>query len=271
MWRPAQLPRLYGTALLAAAMLVTAGLSANAVAADETCSDVTLTPGTRLTSTKTSSGPHTILLAAGRYIVTGTSTDLLHGPATSAQTAESWSFMTDTGYSSGTTPDLPDLLTSTSYGFGEIEFSEAIGSITFIHQGDGSSPNSVEPSLSFVCLQPPPPTTASTTSTTSTTSPPTSSIAPTTTERVSTPTTTPGGEVAPTSVVAPTTIAEPATTLPPTTSTPGAVKPIEIERPGPTTLPRTGGNTAWAWLGVALLAAGAGLMAVSKRPGPTDA
>ncbi|MDG2112475.1 MAG: alpha/beta hydrolase [Actinomycetota bacterium] len=217
----------------------------------------------RLTETKTSSGPHPVLIPAGSNIVTATSTDLLHGPSTPAQTGESWGFVTDTGYTSGSTPDLADLVTTASHSFGEIDFSAGVASITFVHRGDGSSPNSVEPSLSLVCLQPPPPTVPQTSTTN----------VPNTTEQLPTSTTAPAGEVLPTTLVAPTTAAPttapPATTEAPTT-TPGAVKPIQVERPQPTTLPRTGGEVRWAWLGLALFAAGSGLVAVSRREQPAD-
>ena len=123
------------------------------------------------------------------------SADDHHPTVEGLQTAEQWYFTTDSGFTSPTTPDLPDSELAATFDMGVYSIPET-ASITFHHAQGGSGAQSVTPSVSFVC----------------------GAQAPTTTESAPTtaaPTTAPPATDAPTSVApTPTVIPAPETTVP---------------------------------------------------------
>jgi hypothetical protein len=127
-----------------------------------------------------------VSIPVGDYVVTGISSDPTHGPGVAPeQVAERWAFSTNTGLTSGVTPDIPENDLSISAGLGSFNVTTPISSVTFTHHGDGNSTNSVYPSLVFACVEPEPaPATA-----TPTTAPPTTELVAAPAPRTPAPTT----------------------------------------------------------------------------------
>ncbi|MGY9075088.1 MAG: LPXTG cell wall anchor domain-containing protein [Acidimicrobiales bacterium] len=170
-------------------------------------------------------------IPVGTYSVIAVSTDGTHGPGVAIdQVAEKWSFTTNTGLVSGVTADLPELDTSISTGMGTFAVTSPITSITFNHQGDGASPNSVYPSIVFSCVEPEPVATAPTTA------------PPTTATQV---------------IAAPTTVA-------PTTAAP-SVASNNTNNGNSGTLPETGGSTDLVLVAAGLIAAGGAALVMSRH------
>ncbi len=89
-------------------------------------------------------------LPAGTYTVTGSSHDPTHELGDRPeQIQERWAFSADGAAPSAVTPDLPEAQTTLFVSFGEWTFGDPVEVITFLHRGNGQSPDSVMPTLVF--------------------------------------------------------------------------------------------------------------------------
>jgi hypothetical protein len=178
-----------------------------------------------------------VSLPAGTYSVSGISSDPSHIPGEALdQVSERWSFTTSTGQTSSITADVPDDVLAIPVSFGTMTFAADVTSLVFNLHGDGTSADSVYPSVTFTCIADVPATTAA----------PATTVAPTTT--------------APVTTVAPTTVA--LTTVAPTTAVPTTGGGSEVgskivDNNTPLeTLPQTGLGEVVLWSGLALLLVG---------------
>lgn len=257
------------TALLALGAL---GLwTANPIdaAPDTGCQDITVSGGGKLVHPSIGSiGPVAVVLPAGQYQLLLTSVDSAHetGYQTS-QTGEQWFFLTDSGYRSPITPDLPEALPSSTFDMG-VTHLDSTATITFIHAALVPGANSVTPSVTFRCVVDETPTVttagttttpASTTSTSSTTEPTTTSASTSTTIAIATTSTTLTST--PAAVLPTSTVKSDTVTTPPT----AAVDPEESPGPHSGTLPSTGSDNTLAVAAAGLLATGLVLVVVSRR------
>jgi hypothetical protein len=189
------------------------------------CTDVTIGMDTPMYPPFVTSSPYSVSVPAGTYRIHAVSHDLLHEDGYQPEERqESWSFSTNTGYSSPVTPDLSETSKSVTFDLGEVTFDAAVSSITFHWRGVVSDVDSVRPGLTLSCFV---------------------NAAAATTE---VPTT-----------VAPTTVA-PTTEAPTTTEPAGQVMPsstVASKSTDPDTLPRTGSSASMGWLAAAFVSVGA--------------
>lgn len=199
-------------------------------------------------------GPVALTLPAGTYDIVMTSFDPGHGKGRFLnQLHESWYFTLDNGYVSPVTPDFPDSEMSTAIARTGVELTAAT-EITAFWAGVEADIDSVHATVSFTCTRA---TIATTTPTTIAASTTTAVTTTTSTSAAPTPTTVLG---APTPVT-PTTVLTPTTLTSATTTTQPVGQIGDGGEDPPEELAFTGINLQLAIGGVALIAAGFGLLA----------